>query len=95
MGLRQRRWAKKERDRLLKVLGEKCALCGTTKDLEFDLIIPVGNDAHHRKMEWSWRISFYRKQHDFGNVQILCSHHNGKKKNNPHLTLLPIIDCPF
>ena len=72
MGLRQREWAKKQRLLLRRKLGMRCHQCGSRfyLKLEFDCIRPCG-DQHH-KMEWSWRMSFYRQQYAAGNLQLLC-----------------------
>jgi len=83
MGKRQKAWARRETDRLRQVLGGCCSVCGTTDKLEFDVIIVVGNNDHHRKMDWSHRMSFYRKQHSLNNLQLLCKYHNGLKSDNP------------
>jgi hypothetical protein len=76
MAKRQRVWAKKARLQLRRELGMKCNQCGSRdyRKLEFDLINPaaVENPAKHHKMEFSWRISFYRQQSKNGNVQLLC-----------------------
>jgi hypothetical protein len=72
MAARQRIWAAHARKLLRRALGMKCAACGSKdyRKLEFDCIKPCG-DRHH-KMEWSWRISFYREQFRAGNLQLLC-----------------------
>jgi hypothetical protein len=77
MGLRQRDWARKERERIIKALGGCCRVCGSTMFLELDCIKPTG-DGHHR-IEWSWRVSFYRRQLAIGNCQCLCQRCNAKK----------------
>lgn len=77
MGLRQREWAYRTVQRMKLTLGYRCAVCGTRRHLEFDCIVPQG-DRHH-KIEWSWRISFYREQLRKGNLQLLCKHHNAIK----------------
>lgn len=81
MGLRQRDWARRERDRLIDLLGSRCALCGSKRRnlLTFDCIVPQG-DSHH-KIEWSWRISFYRQQLQHGNLQLACESCNSAKSN--------------
>lgn len=69
------------------LLGNKCAQCGSTVELQFDIIEPIGDwdksgkEKHHRAMDWSWRMSFYRKQHKNNNLQILCDKHNSQKSN--------------
>ena len=72
MAQRQRIWAAKARRELRRALGMKCAKCGSRdfRRLEFDCIKPTGH--RHHKIEWSWRISFYRAQARAGNVQLLC-----------------------
>lgn len=77
MGARQRRWAHKATKALRKQLGGQCAICGKTHNLEFDCIAPQGH--FHHKIEWSWRISFYRNQAHAGNLQLLCAKHNAMK----------------
>lgn len=79
---RQRDWARRARQTLVESLGGRCAKCGTTQALQLDVIIPVETLDHHR-IEWSWRISFYRQQYEAGNLQLLCQHDNAVKGNNP------------
>lgn len=79
MGALQRRWAAKTSRKLKLLLGGHCAICGTTRNLEFDCIVPCGH-WHHR-IEWSWRLSFYRSQFQQGNLQLLCTKHNARKSN--------------
>lgn len=77
MGARQRDYAKREQARLRFLLGGKCTHCGTTENLEFDCISPMGHD-HHGK-ELNRRMSFYKVQFALGNLQILCKICNNKK----------------
>ena len=75
MGKRQIDWARKKRLELRRLLGMKCAQCGSKyyAKLEFDVIIPVeNNNHHHKKMDWSHRMSFYRRMYREGNLQLLC-----------------------
>lgn len=95
MAKRQRDWARKVRDWLFVQLGRKCKTCGATVQLEFDLIIPANNTDHHRKMEWSWRMSFYRREFHKQNLQVLCDKCNGRKQNQLKLVNTPEIDEPF
>lgn len=77
MSARQRNWAARTWAHLIADLGGRCARCGKKRDLELDCIRPQGH-KHHR-IEWSWRISFYRSQYAAGNLQVLCKHCNAKK----------------
>jgi len=79
MAKRQKEWARKAKFELLFKLGGACVECGTDKHLDFDCIIPQG-DAHHR-LDTARRLSFYRRQHQEGNLQLLCRHKCHKKKN--------------
>lgn len=80
MGARQRDWARRTRLKLRRLLGLVCKHCGNKdyRKLEFDVIKLCGND-HHRRMDWSWRMSFYRRMFAEGNLQLLCSKCHGKK----------------
>ena len=80
MAKRQKEWARQARFELMFKLGGACVECGTDRDLDFDCIIPQG-PAHHRDMDTSHRMSFYRRQHAEGNLQLLCRHKCHKKKN--------------
>ena len=77
MGAAQKEWARRKRAELMAELGGECMACGTRENLEFDCKIPCG-DKHH-KMDTSARMSFYRKQHRAGNLQVLCEFHNNQK----------------
>lgn len=92
MGLRQKIWARKWTIELRRLLGNKCIKCKITDDLEFDVIVPHGNNKHH-KLEWSQRLTFYRREYESNNLQLLCSECNGRKKDN--LQLVNLIQHPF
>lgn len=77
MGLRQRLWAVSARRAIVQQLGGACSWCGSRRKLEFDCIRPRGH-FHHR-MEWSWRLSFYRRELAAGNLQLLCRRCHGEK----------------
>lgn len=78
MAKRQKEWAKKARFELMFKLGGICSVCGTDKNLDFDCIEPQG--PFHHRIEPSHRMSFYRRQHKEGNLQLLCRHKCHKEK---------------
>lgn len=85
MALRQRRWAKKTKRRLLLKHGAKCAECGAEPSiatpwvrLTLDIVVPCDHGKHH-DYEWSWRVSFYNQQDKAGNLQVLCLQCNSRK----------------
>lgn len=73
----QKRWARYRRAILLVELGNKCAECHSTVDLTFDCIVSQGH--RHHSMDASARMCFYHRQHEAGNLQILCRRCNGRK----------------
>lgn len=77
MAKKQKQWARRARARLVHILGSRCAACGTDEALTFDCIRPCG-DSHHR-YSTDQRMSFYRRQARFGNVQLLCHACNSLK----------------
>lgn len=88
MAKRQRVWAANETFRLRFLLGDKCVRCGTSEELVFDVKVPCDNGSHHKK-EWSWRMSFYRKQFSEGNLQLLCNNCNAVKGANEDYANIP------
>ncbi len=74
---RQAVWAKKKRAHLMQILGPFCKSCGTVNCLTFDCIRPMG-DAHHRLSSVA-RMTFYVRQFNAGNLQVLCSACNTRK----------------
>ena len=77
MGKRQRDWARKAYDRLILELGGKCIKCGTLSALTIDHI--DGCDYYHEKLEWSYRVSVYRREAKEEKLQVLCEKCNVKK----------------
>lgn len=59
------------------VLGPFCAHCGSVNCLTFDCIRPTG-DAHHRLSSVA-RMTYYVRQFNAGNLQVLCSACNTRK----------------
>ena len=102
MASRQRQWAAKKRLELRRLLGMKCAACGSRdyRKLEFDLIRPEQagemRGKHHR-IEWSWRMSFYFKMWKNGNLQLLCggvnSCHNRKTYEENYQSGVRVAGC--
>ena len=84
MSQRQVKWATKALQDLRALLGNSCARCGGTRDLEFDCIKPQG-DKHH-KIGLTHRASFYRKQYRDGNLQLLCRYpcHHDKSRGEQY-----------
>lgn len=91
MALRQRQWARKKRLELIRLLGLKCIDCKTRdyRKLEFDVIVNVDKEPNtkprHHTMEWSWRMSFYRKQYHDGNLVLRCQKCHAKKSNKEEI----------
>lgn len=77
MGKRQRDWARRAYDRLIIELGGKCAQCGVLSALTIDHI--DGCEFEHQKLEWSFRVSVYRREAKEGKLQVLCEKCNQKK----------------
>lgn len=86
MGLRQRQWAARTVERLKGELGGQCQECGDTdlSTLEFDHLQP--RDWEPRKVEWSARISRYRREIAEGKIQLLCKSCNSRK-GHPVITV--------
>ena len=58
------------RRHIFKLLGNQCAFCGSTEELELDHIIPNGmprRETSRSERIWEWIQAF-----DAGNLQILC-----------------------
>ncbi len=82
MSKQTKAWARKAREKLMDELGRVCVWCRATEatgvKLTFDCIVPKGHD-HHRRMDTSARMCFYRREHAADNLQVLCESCNGKK----------------
>lgn len=74
---RQVAWAQATREKLINILGGKCAHCAATVCLTFDCIVPTG-DAHHR-LSSVGRVTYYKREMARGNIQLLCSACNSRK----------------
>jgi len=77
MGKRQREWARRAYDRLIVELGGKCVQCGSLSALTVDHI--EGCEYAHETVEWSYRVSIYRREAKEGKLQVLCATCNQKK----------------
>lgn len=77
MAKRQRVWARKAYEKLILELGGRCAQCGSLSGLSVDHIEEKGYVAC--KLEWSHRISVYRREAKAGLLQVLCVKCNCKK----------------
>jgi len=73
--------ARRVREEIFASLGSFCVACGATERLTFDCKEPCG-DKHHR-MNSQDRAYFYRRQHQLGNVQVLCEDCNVSKGSMP------------
>jgi single-strand DNA-binding protein len=82
VGRYEKEWARRKRRELRAALGGICAECGTNRRLEFDCKEPRG-DTHHR-YDTSQRMSFYRREHRDGNLQLLCSRCHSRKSAQEH-----------
>ena len=86
MGRVEKEWARRKRRELMALLGNVCAYCGTTENLEFDCISPRG-DRHHRG-DASQRMCLYRRQFREGNLQVLCNVCNSRKGDDSPVLVL-------
>ena len=67
-------WAAEKREELVKLLGGKCEICGTRKNLEIDH--KFGRDWDLRaKSRWQRQI-IYRKEYEQNLLRLLCKTHN-------------------
>lgn len=70
MAKRQRKWAKRAYEKLILQLGGRCTRCGALSALSI-------HHTHGRtwdvaKVEWSARISIYRREAMVGLLEVLC-----------------------
>jgi len=79
MGARQRDWARRVTAFLKEKLGGKCVKCGRTQLLVFDHIDPRTKSYESRAVEWSHRVSLYRREIARGEIQLLCERCNDRK----------------
>lgn len=86
-------WAEKIRCELLLFLGGYCKLCGATKNLEFDHVVPI--DWTPSAKSQSQRAAEYKREFAKGNLQILCSKCHGKKTAEFRGFEVDPDNCPF
>lgn len=92
---RQGRYYRAIREMIFAALGRVCKKCGSTVDLEFDIVTPVGGPkSHHEGMSSCARAAFYKRQHAVKNVQILCSLCNSSKGNRLENENRPLTEAP-
>ena len=79
MGIKPENY-KKIRKLFIKILGSRCAYCGTKDKLEFDHIhsSPIMmRDMSRSKREWHWFDEYIK-----GNLQLLCFKCNNQKRDS-------------
>lgn len=75
---RQVAWYRRERAKWIAHLGGKCAVCGTTEDLEFDHDQPR-DWIPNRKSRWQRMVIYIREIKEGRIKQLLCRSHNASK----------------
>ncbi|MGC2355273.1 MAG: hypothetical protein WA491_04370 [Candidatus Acidiferrum sp.] len=86
---RQAAWARRQKLKMLQILGGKCRYCGLSSNLTFDCIRPMGH-AHHKAGSVG-RILFYREQMRAGNLQVLCAGCNSRKQHHAEARYRPAV----
>lgn len=96
-------YAQRIRARLLKVLGDKCDLCGSVEDLEFDH--KHGREYNPRDLSYSARMKRYERETELGLIRLLCrkcnlkarhTDDNGHHIRTEHAGLVPLTkNLPF
>jgi hypothetical protein len=82
----------RKREAIFEVLGRKCAACGCSANLEFDVIVPQAEPkSHHGKYSFAQRQIFYCRMLSAGNLQVLCSRCNSSKHRGTSRFIVPLI----
>jgi 5-methylcytosine-specific restriction endonuclease McrA len=79
MGIKPENY-QKIRTHFIKLMGSKCAYCGSKEKLEFDHKYPSKismPNMSRSKREWHWFDEYAKR-----NLQILCAHCNNTKNNS-------------
>lgn len=64
------------REKIIHLLGDKCAECGSTKRLEIDH--PEGRDWEPRRLSQEGRATRYWREYLAGKLRVLCRKCNAK-----------------
>lgn len=85
----------RRRRALIRALGGKCAVCGSTEKLELDHKAP--RDWTPSTRSKTQRLRAYQAEAKKGNVQVLCAQHHGAKTRDDQKTFLEhlLSDEPF
>ena len=67
----ERRRLIKKRNELMALLGDRCVMCGSQDNLEFDH--PHGRHWEARSLARTKRLRLYREDFEVGNLRLLCS----------------------
>ena len=91
---RQVEWARRERERLVKLMGGRCVRCGTDQDLQFDHRDGLRTWICRDLSRWM-RMVLYRREHAEGKLQLLCSACNRLKIREDFARREAACDRPF
>lgn len=97
VSLRQERWRREARERLLREMGRCCWRCGLEPEdgviLQFDH--PFGRNWSLERTSSSWRLSKYRADWRAGRLQLLCTEHHPNHVHRKMWPAPPDVVCPW